>query len=171
MIVGFPGETEKDFEELCQFVEAAKLDRLGVFAYSDEETSRSFLLDGKVDQKTINRRRKTLMALQRKISKQMNRRLIGKEVDVLVEGRSQESELLWQARLATQAPDIDGVCYLSDVGDIEPRPGQFRRMRITQAHDYDLVGDLVDEAPVGDVVHVNPFPIIASSSGHQHQHQ
>jgi ribosomal protein S12 methylthiotransferase len=171
VIVGFPGETDKDFEELCHFVEAAKLDRLGVFAYSDEETSQSFLLDGKVDKRTIYNRRRRLMALQRKISRGLNRRLVGKELPVLVEGRSEESDLLWQGRLAGQAPDIDGLCYFSDVGGVEPRSGQFRVMRVTKAHDYDLVGDLIDVAPVEKPLPLNLFPIIASAEGHRREHQ
>jgi ribosomal protein S12 methylthiotransferase len=104
MIVGFPGETESDFEELCQFVQAAQFDRLGVFSYSDEETSQSFHLDGKVEKGAIYRRKRKLMALQRGISKARNKQLIGREFPVLVEGPSKETELLWEARLATQAP-------------------------------------------------------------------
>ncbi|MBI5280226.1 MAG: 30S ribosomal protein S12 methylthiotransferase RimO [Candidatus Solibacter usitatus] len=171
MIVGFPGETERDFEELCQFVEAAQLDRLGVFSYSDEETSASFGLDGKVDKRTIYNRRRRLMAVQRKVSKRINRGLVGREVPVLVEGPSEESDLLWQARMATQAPDIDGVCYIGDFGDAEPRAGQFRTMRVTRAHDYDLVGDLIDQPSAEPPPVFNPFPIIASSAGHRHAHQ
>lgn len=171
MIVGFPGETDADFEELCQFTSEARFERLGVFSYSDEETSASYHLDGKVDKRTIYNRRRRLMALQRGISRAANRRLVGQELPVLVEGPSPESELLWQARLATQAPDIDGVCYIQDFGDVEPHPGQFRIMKIAKAHDYDLAGDLVDaplpEAPLA----INPFPIIASSAGHARRHQ
>ena len=147
MIVGFPGETDADFEELRQFVEAAQFDRLGVFSYSDEETSASFHLDGKVDKRTIYNRKRRLMATQRRISRARNRRLIGSEVPVLVEGPSAETDLLWEARLSTQAPEIDGVCYINDFGDVAPKPGQIRRMRITEAHDYDLVGELVDATP------------------------
>ena len=152
MIVGFPGETEADFEELCRFVEAAQFDRLGVFSYSDEDTSKSYALDAKVDGRTIHRRKRALMALQRKISRASNRRLVGREVPVLVEGPSEDSELVWQARMATQAPEIDGVCYISDPGEAPLRAGEFRRMRIVKAHDYDLTGELTDEglaAPVG----------------------
>src|SRR5580700_3048289 len=108
-IVGFPGETAEDFEELCQFVEAEKFDNLGVFAYSDEDTSASYALDGKVDGRTIQNRKRRLMAVQRKIARARNRTLIGEEMPVLVEGLSPETDLLWEARLATQAPDIDGV--------------------------------------------------------------
>ncbi len=172
MIVGFPGETEQDFQELCQFVEAAQFDRLGVFGYSDEETSQSFHLDGKVDGRTIYNRKRRLMALQRKISRQRNRALVGQELPVLVEGPSADSELVWQARLATQAPDIDGVCYIADPGPRAPRPGQFRRMRITRAHDYDLVGDLADDPPPGEApMTANPFRIIHGTAGRPHAHQ
>lgn len=171
MIVGFPGETEQDFEELCEFVKAARFDRLGVFSYSDEETSRSYSLDGKVDKRTVYNRKRRLMALQRRISRQINRRWVGRETDVLIEGPSPDSELVWQARLASQAPDIDGVCYLEDVGDVQPLAGQIRRMRVTRAHDYDLIGDLIDAPPAVPAAPVNPFPIIRSTAGHQHQHQ
>jgi ribosomal protein S12 methylthiotransferase len=88
MIVGFPGETQADFEELCAFVKAARFDRLGVFSYSDEETSASFHLDGKVDARTIYNRKRRLMSLQRKISLAANRKLVGREATVLVEGPS-----------------------------------------------------------------------------------
>jgi ribosomal protein S12 methylthiotransferase len=146
MIVGFPGETDEDFETLCQFVEAAQFDRLGVFSYSDEDTSKSFELDQKVDAKTIYNRKRRLMSLQRKISRSRNRALVGQEVPVLVEGLSADSDLVWQARLSTQAPEIDGVCYISDPGERPLRAGEIRRMRITKAHDYDLTGELIDEA-------------------------
>ncbi len=148
MIVGFPGETAEDFDTLCQFVEAAQFDRLGVFAYSDEDTSASFALDAKVGAKDIYNRKRHLMSLQRKISRKRNLKMIGTEVAVLLEGPSQETELLWQARMSTQAPEIDGVCYVNDTNDETPRAGQIRRMRITEAHDYDLVGGLSDDAPV-----------------------
>jgi ribosomal protein S12 methylthiotransferase len=72
--------------------------------------------------------------------------LVGREADVLVEGPSSDSELVWQARLSSQAPDIDGVCYIADPGEAPLRAGEFRRMRITKAHDYDLTGELVDTA-------------------------
>jgi ribosomal protein S12 methylthiotransferase len=155
MIVGFPGETAADFKELCQFVEAAQFDRLGVFSYSDEETSRSYRLDRKVAARTIYDRKRRLMAIQRKISRARNRALRGREVTVLVEGLSQESDLLWQARMNTQAPDIDGVCLVNDVEGPPPAPGQMRPLRITQAQDYDLVGTLL--APTETA---NPFPIL-----------
>jgi len=144
MIVGFPGETDRDFEELCQFVQAAQFDRLGVFSYSDEDTSKSFDLDAKVDARTIYNRKRHLMSLQRKISRAKNRTLVGREFRVLVEGPTEDSELVWEARLSTQAPDIDGVCYISDPGESPLRAGDFRTMRIAEAHDYELTGELID---------------------------
>jgi len=144
MIVGFPGETDSDFDELCQFVQAAQFDRLGVFSYSDEDTSKSFDLDAKVDARTIYNRKRHLMSLQRKISRAKNRALVGREFRVLVEGPTEDSELVWEARLSTQAPDIDGVCYISDPGESPLRSGDFRTMRIVEAHDYELTGELID---------------------------
>jgi ribosomal protein S12 methylthiotransferase len=111
------------------------------------------------------------MAAQKKISRAANRRLVGREVDVLLEGPTQDSEMVWQARMAGQAPDIDGVCYVGDFGEGAPAPGQIRKMRITKAYEYDLVGDLVDTAPAERPSPVNPFPIIAASAGRPRQHQ
>jgi ribosomal protein S12 methylthiotransferase len=156
MIVGFPGESGADFEELCQFVEAASFDHLGVFSYSDEETSASFHLDGKVDGRTVYNRKRRLMAIQRRISRARNRKLVGQELPVLVEGLSPETDLLWQARLATQAPEIDGVCLVNDVEGAPPRQGEIRKLRVTEAHDYDVIGTLLvaEEKP-------NPLAILA----------
>jgi len=146
MIVGFPGETQEDFDELCQFVQEARFDRLGVFSYSDEQTSGSYHLDGKLNGRTIYNRKRRLMSIQRKISKQRNRALVGSELPVLVEGPSEETELLWAARLASQAPEIDGVCYINDDGGYPIRPGEFRTLRVTEAHDYDVVGAITEPA-------------------------
>lgn len=166
MIVGFPGETDADFEELCQFIEAAQVDNLGVFRYSDEDTSKSYHLDGKVDKRTIYNRQRRLMAIQRRISAKRNKRYIGQELPVLVEGPSAETELLWEGRFMGQAPEIDGVVYINDFNDTEVKPGQIRRVRIEEAHDYDLVGGIVDEPgnqhlPASQVM----FNILPSVSG------
>jgi ribosomal protein S12 methylthiotransferase len=143
-IVGFPGETDADFDELCAFVQEANFDRLGVFSYSDEDTAASYRLDGKVDARTIYNRKRRLMSLQKKISRAKNRKLIGREFPVLVEGPSRETDLLWECRLPTQAPEIDGVCYINDIDGDEPAPGQMRILRVTEAHDYDVVGTLTE---------------------------
>ena len=158
-IVGFPGETAEDFRELCQFVEAARFDNLGVFAYSDEDTSASFGLDGKVDSRTIQNRKRRVMAIQRKIARARNRALVGREVPVLVEGPSQETDLLWEARMATQAPEIDGVTLVNDFEGAAPRPGEIRRLHITEAHDYDVVGTLL--APTEAAPSLAPSPLVS----------
>lgn len=164
-IAGFPGETDADFDELCQFVRAAKFDRLGVFSYSDEDTSQSYHLDGKVDGRTIYNRKRRLLAIQKKLSRAANRKLVGREFPVLVEGPSAETELLWECRMSTQAPEIDGVCYINDFDQVAPRPGQMRLFRVTEAHDYDLVGSLTDEvlaqAPAAPQAHL--FPILTGN--------
>ncbi len=158
MIVGFPGESAADFEELCQFVQAAQFDHLGVFSYSDEETSRSFALDGKVGGRAIYNRRRRLMSIQRRISRALCRRRIGRQADVLVEGPSEESGLLWEARMPMQAPEIDGVCLVNDFQGAEPRQGEIRRFQITEAHDYDLVGTLLRENR--SLSNMSPFAIV-----------
>ena len=161
-IAGFPGETDADFETLCQFVEAARFDRLGVFSYSDEDTSGSYALDGKVDGRTISNRKRRLMAIQRKISRAKNREMLGREVPVLVEGHSPDTDLLWQARMPTQAPEIDGTVLINDFEGAEPSPGQMRLLRITESHDYDLIGTLLaptESAPVfSHLIHIAPAP-------------
>lgn len=143
-IVGFPGETEKDFEELCQFVAAARFDWLGVFSYSDEEGSAAWHLDNKVPHKEIERRRKKLMQLQRKISKRSKAELVGRQCDVLALGPSEETEWLWEGRTEMHAPEIDGKLFINDfsVHD-EPVAGEFYRCEITEAHDYDLVARII----------------------------
>jgi ribosomal protein S12 methylthiotransferase len=168
MIVGFPGESARDFQILCDFVKEARFDRLGVFSYSDEDTSRSYLLDGKVDGRTIYNRKRALLAIQRKISRSRNRALVGRELTVLVEGRSRETDLLWEARMASQAPEIDGAVLINEYEGLEPRPGEMRRLRITAAHDYDVVGTLLgatEPAPVrlppGSLVQIAPAPAMA----------
>jgi ribosomal protein S12 methylthiotransferase len=165
MIVGFPGETDDDFEQLCEFVKAARFDRLGVFSYSDEETNGSYHLEAKVDRRTIYLRKRKLMSLQRRISLSSNKRLIGTELPVLVEGPSKETGLLWEARLSTQAPEIDGICYINDFGPTEPRAGEMRTLRITEAHDYDLIGELVGPPEHSYQSRIDPFVILPSPQG------
>ena len=143
LIAGFPGETDADFAELCAFVQTARFDNLGVFTYSDEDTSASYALAGKVDGRTKHNRKRRLMAIQRKISRARNRGLVGSETAVLVEGPSPETDMLWQGRMPGQAPEIDGTVLINDFEGAEPRPGEFRRLRITEAHDYDVVGTLL----------------------------
>jgi ribosomal protein S12 methylthiotransferase len=144
-IVGFPGETDEDFEELVGFVRAARFDRMGVFTYSDEEGTAAYALDGKVDQKVAEERRDYLMELQREISLERNREYVGRRVRVLMEGRSEETDLLLEGRMESQAPDIDGVVLVNELADDErvPDEGEFVTVEIAEAHEYDLVGRIV----------------------------
>src|SRR5215467_6546663 len=143
-IVGFPGETEKDFDELCQFVEAAQFDWLGVFSYSDEEGSAAWHLENKVPHREIERRRKKLMQFQRQISKRNKAKLVGRHYDVLALGPSEETEWLWEGRTEMHAPEIDGKLFINDFGAYEaPTAGEFYRCEITEAYDYDLVARII----------------------------
>ncbi|HET7751162.1 MAG TPA: 30S ribosomal protein S12 methylthiotransferase RimO [Terriglobales bacterium] len=143
-IVGFPGESERDFEELCEFVRQAEFDWLGAFGYSDEEGSTAFHLDGKLPAREIERRRKHLMTIQRQISRRRKKALIGREFDLLLEGPSQETDLLLEGRTEMHAPEIDGKVLINDIGERENvRPGEFYRCRITEAQEYDLVAKIV----------------------------
>ncbi len=150
-IVGFPGETDEDFAQLEAFVKAAQIDWLGVFSYSDEEGAAAFELDAalKVPKRTIEARRRRLMRLQQKISAKSKAAWVGREVDVLVEGESDETELLWQGRTALHAPEIDGKVLINDFGpDFGPHetlvPGTFYRALITESHDYDVVARIIE---------------------------
>ena len=143
MIAGYPGETEEEFDELCGFVEEMQFDRLGTFTYSDEEGTASQLLDQQLGARVINGRRSRLMQIQARISKKKNRQHLGKRYPLLVEGESAESDLLWQGRLESQAPRIDGVVLINDVEATPPNAGDFRSVEITQTLEYDLVGKLI----------------------------
>jgi len=143
-IVGFPGETEKEFEELCAFVREAQFDWMGTFSYSDQEGADAHALDKKLSVREIERRRKQLMGIQRQISKKKKKALVGQEFDLLLEGTSEETDLLMEGRTAMHAPEIDGKVFVNDFAeDIEPQPGGFYRCQITEAHDYDLVARIV----------------------------
>lgn len=142
MIVGFPGETEEDFQALLDFAEEAEFNHLGVFLYSHEESSGSFALPNLVPPRVARTRQKKLMALQRKISRRKLRQLVGQSVPVLVEGRSDETDLLFRGRLESQAPEIDGQVLISEFEGSEPVAGEFRYATITGSHDYDLVARL-----------------------------
>jgi ribosomal protein S12 methylthiotransferase len=139
-IVGFPGESSSDFELLEQFIKDAKFDWLGVFNYSHEEGSAAFSLAGQVPKRTIESRKRRLMKLQQSISKTAKQQWVGRELVLLAEGPSDETDLLWEARTQFHAPEIDGKVYINDTGDLQSlEQGRFYRAQITEAHDYDLV--------------------------------
>lgn len=148
-IVGFPGETEEDFQELLEFVREQRFDRVGCFIYSPEENTAGGKMPDQIDQETKQRRHDELMELQMEISREKHQAFIGRVVPVLVEGFSEETELLLQGRMSQQAPDIDGVVLITDghaeVGDIV-------NVRITESMDYDLIGEIVDEEAAAEVL-------------------
>lgn len=143
-IVGFPGETHDDFNQLCEFVRAAEFDWMGVFGYSDEEGADAFHLGAKLSADEIEYRRDRLMQIQRQISRRKKNSLVGRELGILLEGPSEESEWLWEGRTEMHAPEIDGKVFINDFGPREQiEPGDFHRCRITETHDYDLVVELL----------------------------
>ncbi len=142
-IVGFPGETEADFDELCDFVETEQFDRVGVFTYFPEDGTPAALLPGQVDERVKKARQKELMKRQAVISRRKNKALVGTEATVLVDGPSKESPLVIVGRLPSQAPDVDGQVWLSET-DEGVRAGQLRRVRITKATAHDLVAEVAD---------------------------
>jgi len=143
-IVGFPGESLRDVEILEEFISEARFDWLGVFNYSDEEGSKAFGLDAKVPKRTIEARKRKLMKLQQGISKRAKQAWVGREVVLLAEGESEETELLWEGRTQFHAPEIDGKVYINDLGALEClEAGRFYRAEITEAHDYDVVARVV----------------------------
>jgi ribosomal protein S12 methylthiotransferase len=150
MIVGLPGETEEDFEILKDFVKELRFERLGVFQYSDEEGTAAYEMDGKVPRRTIERRWREIMAIQKRISREQNKAMIGKRLEVLVEGRSPETDLLLVGRHEGQAPDIDGNVYINDG---MAYPGELVTVEVTEAHDYDLVGRVVAREDVKQRTH------------------
>lgn len=137
-IVGHPGESEAEFGQLCDFVRAAQLDHVGVFQYSDEVESASAALPEKVDPQVAEARAAELLGLQRAISREKNQRFLGRRLEVLVEGASEESEWVMVGRHQGQAPEVDGLVYLSH-GPVEP--GTLCHATVTEAHDYDLLAE------------------------------
>jgi ribosomal protein S12 methylthiotransferase len=160
-IVGHPGETDAEFEELMTFVRFAEFERVGVFRYSDEESARSFTFEGKVPKRVAAARAKKLMSEQRRISRRKNKALIGHELEVLVEGPSEESELVMVGRHAGQAPEIDGSVFLSG-GPV--RPGDVCRARVTSAADYDLVAEVLGSEHLPRTRRTREVPLLHRAS-------
>ena len=147
-IVGFPGETETSFRELCEFVRAAQFDWMGVFCYSDVDAAKSFTLESKVDPALAAARRDRLMAIQKQISARKLKTRKGRRFPALLEGPSRESELVWEARLESMAPEIDGKVFITEISvDDEgyaPQAGDVVSVEITATHEYDLVRRVVE---------------------------
>jgi len=163
MIVGLPGETEEDFELLKEFVKEQRFERLGVFQYSDEEGTAAYDYADKVPEKLIERRWREVMAIQKRINREQNKKLVGQRIEVLVEGPSEESEHLLVGRHEGQAPEIDGLVYINDG---LAYPGEFVTVEVTEAHDYDLVARVVERPNPKDRVLVpreeHPLPVVTA---------
>jgi len=144
LIVGLPGETEADFDELEAFVEEQRFERLGVFEFSPEEGTPAAEMADQVPDELKRARRERIMAIQQRISRAHQRAMIGRKLEVVVEGRAEETEHLLAGRHAQQAPEIDGITYINDgVGF----PGELVTVEITDAAEYDLVGRIVARDP------------------------
>jgi ribosomal protein S12 methylthiotransferase len=142
-IVGFPGEGDAEFGELCEFVRDVEFDNLGAFTYSPEPGSASEALGDPVPAEEKERRKDFLLSLQRPIARRSNRRLVGRTVEALVEGPCDETEHLLEGRLRSQAPEIDGRLLINDTDGRDVAAGAIVRAEITEAHEYDLVGRIV----------------------------
>lgn len=139
-IVGFPGETREQFEEVLEFITEQKFDRVGCFKYSPEESTPGGKMTNQIDDEIKEERYHAVMSVQQNISRDKHKAFVGQILDVLVEGVSEETELLLQGRTSQQAPEIDGIVYINDG---QASPGDIVKVRITDSHDYDLVGEIV----------------------------
>jgi ribosomal protein S12 methylthiotransferase len=142
-IVGFPGEGNAEYRELCEFVREAELDNVGVFTYSPEPGSGSEPLGDPVTAEEKERRRDFLLSLQRPIARRKNRALVGRTLEAIVEGACEETDRLLEGRLRSQAPEIDGRLLINDAGGRDVLPGEIVSVRISEAYEYDLVGAIV----------------------------
>jgi ribosomal protein S12 methylthiotransferase len=146
IIVGFPSETDAEFEELCKDLETLDLDHVGVFSFSKEEGTKAAELEGQIHANVKRKRRKVLIELLQKQRGSKLSTLIGTQVQVMIEGQSEETELLIQARMPTQAQEIDGRVLINDLGENEGlsvNAGDLAVVEITELADMDLVGKLI----------------------------
>ncbi|MCB9639269.1 MAG: 30S ribosomal protein S12 methylthiotransferase RimO [Myxococcales bacterium] len=162
-LVGFPGETEEDFQQLYDFIQEQRFDRVGIFAFSREEGTASHDLPDQVDPEIAEERRRILYELQTEISKENLDRYLGRTIEVLVEGISEESELLLEGRFAGQAPDIDGTIYINDG---QAMPGDIVQVEVEQTGDHDLVGGIVAHGPAEPQIITIP-PLVLQHSQKQ----
>lgn len=143
IIVGFPGETEEDFEKLLEGVKKSEINHLGIFRYSDEEGTPAFRLKEKVPQDIIEERFDRLHEVQREIAERLNEEFVGKTIDVLVEGHHEETDLLLKGRHEGQAPDIDGCVMINDTNGFPLSVGDIVKVKVSEVKDYDLIGEIV----------------------------
>ena len=139
-----PGETEQDFRELCDLVEEIRFERMGVFTFSPEEDTPAATMDGQIAPELAKERQDRLMEIQRLISREQHDAMIGQTIKVLVQGVSAETDLLLEGRHQGQAPEIDGVTYItSGIAS----PGQMVEIVVEEANDYDVAGQMVEAEP------------------------
>jgi ribosomal protein S12 methylthiotransferase len=143
LIVGFPGETQEDFDILENFIKDVQFDRLGVFTYSKEEDTPAFKMEGQVASRVKKQRQKRLMDIQAGISKDKNQSKLGKVYEVLVEGIAEDG-IFYYGRTRSDAPDIDGVFYMTSPFPLET--GKLVRAKVLDTGDYDLTGEVIDES-------------------------
>jgi ribosomal protein S12 methylthiotransferase len=150
LIVGLPGETEEDFAQLVDFIREMRFERLGIFRYSQEEGTAAGAMEGQLPEELKQERWRVAMEVQEEIHHELNQAMVGRELEVLVEGPHEETEHLLVGRHAGQAPEIDGQVILNDLSDLQVRPGDLVRVRVDEAHAYDLVGavtEILEPAP------------------------
>lgn len=140
LIVGYPGETDAEFQELADFIAEKPFDHVGVFTYSPEEGTRAFVEKDDVPGKIKRERKKEIMKIQSAVSKKRNERFVGRTLKVLIDGPSKESEMIQTARHQGQAPEVDGVIYLNEC---DLPAGTFAEATIVEAHEYDLIGKII----------------------------
>ena len=140
LITGFPGETEEDHQILLDFIDEMEFDRLGVFTYSPEEDTKAASLDNQVDEEVKLCRKDEIMELQQEISMDKSERLVGKEIEVIIEGKASDEDV-YVGRSYMDAPSVDGYVFINS--EEELMSGDFAKVRIVKAMEYDLIGDLI----------------------------
>jgi ribosomal protein S12 methylthiotransferase len=140
LIVGFPGETQEEFTQLCEFVREIRFERLGVFTYSQEEGTPAAKMTNQIDEEVKKRRQEVIMDEQSRIVEENNQKMLGKTIEVLCEGFDRYAECMF-GRSRADAPDIDGKVFFT--AEKRPKPGSFVNVKITDVCDYDLIGELV----------------------------
>lgn len=142
-IVGFPGETDEQFQTLRKFLEEQRLDKVGVFTYSREEDTPAYDMPNQVPEEVMQERYHDLMSLQSKISEEVNQSFEGKELEVLVEGRDEEQPNICVGRSYREAPEVDGQVYVEN--DTDSKPGDIIKVKVLQGFTYDVVGEKLPE--------------------------
>ena len=143
-IVGMPGETSENFNEMLQYVQAARFEKMGVFVYSREEGTPAYDMPDQVPQAIKRQRMNTLMGEQKKISHDIQQRFVGRRLKVLIEEKQKDEENMYLGRREYDAPDVDGLIYVRSQKELGP--GDFVKVLVTDAYEYDLAGEIDESA-------------------------